>query len=403
METIEDVIIVGAGLCGLATALGLHRKGVKSVVLESSEVLRAAGFAFSTWTNAWKALEALGIAGELRQHHLRLEGLGIYSASAGAITYQIPFKTSEGPEMRCVRRDLLLETLAKELPSGTIRYSSKVVLIEESGNLKVLHLANGSTLRTKVLIGCDGVNSVVAKWLGLKKPSFAGRSATRGFSEYPDGHGFNSEFVQFFGQGFRAGIMPCDEKSMYWYFTWSSSSKDKEMEKDATKMKQFVITKMQEANVSENFIQVIEKSDMGDLVSFPLKFRWPSELLWRNICKGNVTVAGDALHPMTPDLGQGGCAALEDAIVLARCLAQALKENDNEDAKEDECVRLKSGLENYVAERKWRDFDLIFTSYVFGRIQQGDNAFTRFLTEKMLVGIMARTLIKKTYYDCGKL
>ena len=174
------------------------------------------------------------------------------------------------------------------------------------------------------------------------------------------------------------------------------------MEKDATKMRQFVIAKMKEANVPQNFIQVIEKSDMGDLVSFPLKFRWPSELLWRNICKGNVTVAGDALHPMTPDLGQGGCAALEDAVVLARCLAQAFKENDNGDAKEDKYARVKFGLENYVAERKWRDFDLVFTSYFFGRIQQSDNAFTQFLTE-VLGGIMARTLIKKTYYDCGKL
>lgn len=78
-----------------------------------------------------------------------------------------------------------------------------------------------------MLIGCDGVSSVVSKWLGLKKPSFAGRSATRGFTEFPDGHGFNPEFVQLFGQGFRAGIMPCDEKSMYWYFNWSSSSKGK--------------------------------------------------------------------------------------------------------------------------------------------------------------------------------
>lgn len=58
---------------------------------------------------------------------------------------------SEGIEIRNVRRDLLLETLAKELPSDTIRYSSKVVLIEESGNLKVLHLADGSILKTKVM------------------------------------------------------------------------------------------------------------------------------------------------------------------------------------------------------------------------------------------------------------
>lgn len=79
----------------------------------------------------------------------------------------------------------------------------------------------------QVLIGCDGVNSVVSRWLGLKKPSFAGRSATRGFTNFPDGHGFSPEFVQYFGEGFRAGTLPCDEKSIYWFFTWFSSSKGK--------------------------------------------------------------------------------------------------------------------------------------------------------------------------------
>ncbi|KAJ0967866.1 hypothetical protein J5N97_024783 [Dioscorea zingiberensis] len=402
METVEDVVIVGAGLAGLATALGLHRKGVRSVVLESSEALRAAGFAFTTWTNAWRALDALGIADSLRRQHLRLQGLAIYSASTGAVTSRMPFKASDGLEIRCVRRDLLLETLANELPSDTIRYSSKVVSIEESGNLKVIQLADGSTLKTKVLIGCDGVNSVVAKWLGLKKPSFAGRSATRGFAEFPEGHGFSPEFVQFFGEGFRAGTLPCDEKSIYWFFTWSPSSKDKEMEEDGTKTRQFVITKLKEANVPQNFIQVIEKSDMSGLVSSPLRFRWPFELIWGNICKGNVTVAGDALHPMTPDLGQGGCSALEDGVVLARCLAKALKEDNNGDTKEGH-VRVSLWLEKYVKERKWRGFDLITTAYVLGRLQQSDNACIRFLREKVLAGVMARTLVKKSHYDSGKL
>lgn len=57
---------------------------------------------------------------------------------------------SEQQEIRCVRRSLLVDALAKELPKGTIRFSSKVVLIEEQGTLKLLHLADGSTLRAKV-------------------------------------------------------------------------------------------------------------------------------------------------------------------------------------------------------------------------------------------------------------
>jgi hypothetical protein len=53
--------------------------------------------------------------------------------------------------IRCVQRKLLLESLAKELPSGTIRYSSKVVSIEDSGFYKLLHLADGTILKTKVI------------------------------------------------------------------------------------------------------------------------------------------------------------------------------------------------------------------------------------------------------------
>lgn len=58
---------------------------------------------------------------------------------------------SGGHEIRCVQRNLLLETLAKELPSGTIRYSSKVVSVEESGFYKLIHLADGTILKTKVI------------------------------------------------------------------------------------------------------------------------------------------------------------------------------------------------------------------------------------------------------------
>ncbi|MBA0631093.1 hypothetical protein Godav_003121 [Gossypium davidsonii] len=80
MEIVEDVVIVGAGIAGLTTSLGLHRLGIRSLVLESSERLRITGFAFTTWENAWKALDAIGIGDSLRrQHYLlsSLNGIGI--------------------------------------------------------------------------------------------------------------------------------------------------------------------------------------------------------------------------------------------------------------------------------------------------------------------------------------
>jgi len=74
-----------------------------------------------------------------------------------------------------------------------------------------------------VLIGCDGVNSVVANWLGLQKPVYSGRSAIRGFVEYPEKHGYQPKFHAYFGGGVRFGFLPSDEKSLYWFCTFTPS------------------------------------------------------------------------------------------------------------------------------------------------------------------------------------
>lgn len=99
-----------------------------------------------------------------------------------------PTLYSGNNEVRCLIRKVLLQTLANELPQGTIKYSSKVVHIEELGDLKLVRL-DGSIVKATVLIGCDGVNSVVAKWLKLSKPVHTQRAAARGIADFPGGHG----------------------------------------------------------------------------------------------------------------------------------------------------------------------------------------------------------------------
>ncbi|XP_066358349.1 monooxygenase 2-like [Miscanthus floridulus] len=403
MEAAEDVVIVGAGLAGLAAALGLHRKGVSSLVLESSPSLRASGFAFTTWKNAFRALDALGVGDKIRRQHLQAQTLRVMASSTGEIAQEVDLtqQGKRGPnEIRCVRRDLLLQALEEELPRGTIRYSSRIVSIEEDGGVKVLQLADSSVIRAKVLVGCDGINSVVAKWLGLATPSYSGRSAARGFAHCPDGHGFEPKFLQFIGNGFRSGMLPCNENEIYWFFTWTPSENDKGVDESAAKMKQFVLSKLRGSKVPAEALAVIDRSEMSDVLAAPLRFRSPLSLATASIARGNVCVAGDALHPMTPDLGQGGCSALEDGVVLARCLGDALLPTA---AKGKDEERVEAALREYAWIRRWRSVELVATSYAVGFIQQSDSAVVSFLRDRFLSGVLARRLLKMADYDCGTL
>ncbi|KAI3838198.1 hypothetical protein MKW92_019354 [Papaver armeniacum] len=400
----EDIVIVGAGISGLATSLGLHRMGLKSMVLESWENLRVTGFAFTTFTNAWKALDALGIGDTLREQHILLQGLVATSTISGIPTSHMSFtdprgNSPQGHEIRCVGRKVLLETLANELPQGTIRFCSKVVSIEEQGYAKLIHLADGSVIKTKVLIGCDGVNSVVAKWLGLQEPVFAGRTSIRGHAVFKEneGHCFGPTFLQFFGDGCRSGFQPVNQNTIYWFFTHAQSILPQEA--DSTNTKQYMVKKLGKA--PKEVIDIIEKTDPKSIVISPLRFRWPSNILFGSISKANVCVAGDALHPMTPDIGQGANAALEDGVVLARCLSQALLLKATDETVEYN--NINTGLAKYAKERRWRSFELASTSYIVGVLQQGSGMFIKFIRDKFLSPYLAGMLLKRAEFDCGKL
>ncbi|KAI9095991.1 hypothetical protein K1719_026138 [Acacia pycnantha] len=410
---VEDIVIVGAGIAGLATSLGLHRLGIRSLVLESSNDLRVTGFALTIWTNGWKALDTLGIGNILQQQHIQLHGNVTTSLLTGQQTSTTALATAMGKhgahEVRCIRRQLLLEALAKELPSDTIRYSSKVVAIEESGPTKLVHLADETVIKTKVLIGCDGVNSIVAKWLGLNKAAFSGRSEIRGCITLQSSHKLEPMFMQFVGKGFRNAVIPCDDKTVYWFFTWPPTEQEKKIEENQAKMKQFVLEKLE--NMPSDVRAFIENTDLDHFSSSPLRYRHPWELVLGNIYESNVCVAGDAFHPMTPDLGQGGCCALEDGVVLARCLGEVfgsksvgdIRNKNGGGEEEEQYKRIEASLKKYANERRWRSIKIVLAAYVTGIILQGESKLVSFFRDKFLAAFLAGVQLKTADFDCGKL
>lgn len=164
-------------------------------------------------------------------------------------------------------------------------------------------------------------------------------------------------------------------------------------------MKQFVLSKL--GMVPREVKDLVAKTEDDCLVSSPLRFRKPWEMLLGNICQGCVSVAGDALHPMTPDLGQGACSSLEDGVVLARCIGEAFSNKIVEEELDGE--RVRKALEKYANERRWRSFNLIASAFVVGWFQQLDGRLMNFARDKWLAKVLAQEMLKQTYFDVGTL
>lgn len=405
MPQLQDVVIVGGGIAGLATALALHRVGVKPVLFEQSEQLRTAGSTIGVWTNAWKALETLGVADKLREKFLSVEGLELIGQDGKVIT---SLMFNEGPrsvELRGVERKVLLETLREPLPDGTVFYDSRAVGIKKiPGGYLEVQCANGQTIQTKALIGCDGIGSVVGKYMNVGETRYAGYTAIRGLAEY-EGHNLGPKFVQIVGRGVRAGLFGIDANRVYWFVVFNAPD---ERLSDAELVREEALNRVE--GWPPFIIEAIKRSPLDSLSRRGISDRWMWPVGGSPLYSGGVTLAGDAMHPMTPNLGQGGCCALEDAVILARKLSQALSEsngsssNGSSNDSSQEMERIELALKSYTEERWPRLLSMAARSYCTGALLQLDNELICSVRDKLIPKLITvERFINHTFYDCGTL
>lgn len=165
-------------------------------------------------------------------------------------------------------------------------------------------------------------------------------------------------------------IVPLNDKEIYWFIAFSTQQRERDAGKDFTRDHSLILREVTEnlaKEFPEAYLDVVRHSDPSSLTWAPLMIRTPWAVIAGPNHKGMVTVEGDTMHPMTPDLGQGGCAALEDVIVLARNIGCCLSSEGRMFSQR----RVEDGIKNYVKERKWRVAGLIAGSYLSGWVQQG--------------------------------
>ncbi|XP_018500174.2 monooxygenase 2 isoform X1 [Pyrus x bretschneideri] len=390
----ENIVIVGAGIAGLATALSLHRLGVGSLVLEQAESLRTGGTSLTLFKNGWRVLDAIGVGNHLRTQFLEIQGM-VVKTDNGRELRSFKFKEEdESQEVRAVERRILLETLANELPPGAVRFSSKLAKIEKTENGEtLLQLVDGTQLYAKIVIGCDGIRSPIATWMGFPEPKYVGHCAFRGLASYPDGQPFEPRLNQIYGKGQRAGFLPISPTKVYWFVCYNRASLGPKITDGPFLKKQ--VTELVEDWPSD-LLNIIDNTPDDTIIGTPLVDRW----LWPGISPsasaGRVVLVGDAWHPMTPNLGQGACCALEDAVILARKLAGAIESGP---------ASVEDALSSYGSERWPRIFPLTVRANLVGSLLQWEDPVVCFFRNNVIFPKLVRLgpLLEHTNFDCEPL
>ncbi|XP_020095526.1 uncharacterized protein LOC109715112 isoform X2 [Ananas comosus] len=408
-EKEEEVVIVGGGIAGLATALALRRLGVAAAVLEQGASLRSGGTSLTLSTNGWRVLDVLGVADELRAQFLQIQGEAIpeikpkrlvMRSQDGRELRSFRFEDeAPGQEVRAVERRVLLETLAGKLPPNTISFSSRLRSIAWQGkDGTLLELDDGRQVLAKIVIGCDGVNSPIAKWMGFPEPKYVGHCAFRGLGQYPEGQPYESKVNYIYGRGLRAGFVPVSPTKVYWFICFNSQSPGPRTT-DPSALKKEALDLVQ--TWPQELLDIMRNTPDDTVVKTPLVDRW----LWPGLSPPPVAAAlngsssavavvvGDAWHPMTPNLGQGACCALEDAVVLAGKLAPALTGSRG---------AVVAALGEYAQERWARVFPLTARASLVGSLLQWEDPIVCAFRNEVMIPRLVRLgpFLEHTNFEC---
>lgn len=307
----EKIIIVGGGIGGLATAIALRQRGCEVAVFEQAQELREIGAGLSVWPNATLVLSQFGLLPEVLNHSEVLERLQLRTWKGELLSDIKTVADFKTPSV-CIHRADLLSILAEQIPQRCVHLGERFETFEERGEVVIASFSGGRKVEGRALIGADGLNSTVrARILGPSKPIYRGYWACRGIADFSLPKQYSHTAIETWGSGQRFGIEPMGRGRVFWYATANAPEGqlgDQSGWKDELREK----FRLWPSPIPE----VIEATKREAILKHEIVDRQPV----RPWGEGRVTLLGDAAHPTTPNLGQGACMAIEDALVLAQCL-----------------------------------------------------------------------------------
>jgi 2-polyprenyl-6-methoxyphenol hydroxylase-like FAD-dependent oxidoreductase len=310
--------VIGAGVGGLTASIALQRAGAEVVVLErraDTEALREGG-GMVIWHNALRALRLIdvdldGIGAPIEQMQWRSprdEPLGSWPVLELSKQFGVPVKG--------LTRAALHPHLLSWVRDGALRIGAECVgyAQDRQGGGVVVSLADGDEIRGDALIAADGLNSVIRRQLRGDDPTrYSGYVIDFGVVDF-DHPALVGGFREYDGRGTRFIYFPVADDRWYWACIYCRPARGRDA---AAASKAELLERYRDW--PEPVEALIDATDTAAIFGRDGLDRKPVAR-WGD---GRVTLLGDAAHPMTPNLGQGACQAIEDAVVLGRCMKDA--------------------------------------------------------------------------------
>ena len=320
----RSITIIGAGIGGLAAAAALRRRGIAVDVYEQADKFARVGAGIQQSPNAVRVLRGLGIEDRLRQVAFHPASSLNRDAVSGAVTNDHPLgrelEQRYGAPYLTLHRGDLHEALASIVPGDCVHLGKKLVAIKARGARTELSFADGSEVEAEAVIGADGVHSLIRDTVaGPEQPRFIGRLAYR--TTFPAallrGVEVGSSRTKWWGADRHIVIYFVTAARDEVYFTTSQPEQADWITKESWSAKGD-LGEMRAAFAD------FHPDVRAVLNAAPEVYKWgiferDPLATWR---KGRIVLLGDACHPMTPYMASGAAMALEDAAVLARCVAE---------------------------------------------------------------------------------
>ena len=304
MITRKKIAVIGGGIAGLTFARSLTTKEYEIHIFEKKENFGEIGAAISVFPNALCVMDRIGLLSKILALSGQFKNVYLKTSKGTILSKSEP--KSDYPVICMHRADLhqiLLEDIDAELHTN---YALTNLIHTADGQI-TLGFENGETMLFDAVIGADGIHSVVREHIiNDGKPIFRGYNVWRGVVKTNLDIGYASET---FGNGQRVGIVPIKDGVYGW---WATCNEDY-MQDDSPEVAKEKLNRLF-GTWHNPIVELINNTE--HILKNSVVDRKPI----KGWTKGNASLLGDAAHPTTPNLGQGGCMAIEGAYILSKSI-----------------------------------------------------------------------------------